>query len=427
MFLGAMIKHCHSVSPEESRSALQAYWMRASALLRYFLLLLIAVPTKSSSPTSTTTRQLCSHDYCEKQNAIFEWVESNGGYVNPKVEITTGPEPYWKIRGVFATAAPISTDEIIFRIPSNLVLCRAEFCDLVAALSTEISLGKASFWWPYLSTMEDHELDLPYVWTKEERELLSGLYPRNLVTETAQHMCNTLDMSKEANIRAFQLVMSRSGDGGHGGEDHICMIPLFDAINHAQETYENTSYQGIFTDYLEIYAVEDIAKNQQLFDTFGDNSFYRLFQNYGFHSQYPRLWVFRDEETDEEVSFRIFQEDKGNYSFDFNPKHEPHQDDLNYMHEAISNHLSSALDSEPSGITQKSPTVNSKRYETAVAFRQEYIKAFQMAFDHLQHIIDETHEKEFEEEEMEEDFSEDEGNEESNENEEAEEEIEQEL
>jgi hypothetical protein len=373
----------------------------------------------------------CSHEYCEKQKAIFEWVEANGGYINPNVEITTGPDLSWNIRGVFATA-PIQKREKIFWIPPNLLLCRDDFCDLVAALSHEISLGNSSFWWPYLSILEDQELDLPYTWSNEERALLSGLYPSDLETTTAHEMCEMLDMSNETNIRAFQLVISRAGDGGLGGEDYTCMIPLYDVINHAQESYENSAFKGHFTKYLEVYAVDSIAEEQQLFDSFVDYSFYFLFQNYGIHSQYPQLWVFKDEIHNEEVSFLISELDNGSFDFDFNPKHVSYQNDLVYMHETISNHLSSVLASQPSGIKQKSPTVSSKRYEAALSFRQGYIRAFQMAADHLQELAYGGSEEVYKEEEEEEEevVEEEEGGEGSfqeNKDEEEEEEMEEDM
>lgn len=369
-------------------------------LQHVFLLPLVLLATSSVTTTATLDRPPCSHEYCEKQNAIFEWVETNGGYVNPMVELTTGPDPSWKIRGVFATLGSISVDATVFSIPSKLMLCRTHFCDLVAALSQEISLGKASFWWPYLSTLEDHKIDLPCVWSDEERDLLSGLYPDALVTETAHDLCNMTDLSNESMVRSFQLVSSRFFGGENDGKGHVCMIPLFDAINQAQPSFENVNWNGNITENLEFKVVMDIAVNEQLLESYTDNTFNRLFQNYGFLSRYPQLWVFPDEDSEEELKFQITEENEGVYSFDFNPQNEGHQNDLDYMNEAIYNHLSSVLESEPPGIALKSPTVNNKRYETALAFRQEYIKAFQTALEYIQTRIDENYDEDIAEEDF---------------------------
>jgi hypothetical protein len=337
-------------------------------------------------------RVACFHDYCEKQSAIFEWVEDNGGYVNPSIQITVGPDPNWNTRGVFATSS-ILNDDTIFLLPSNLLLCRLDFCDLVSALSYELSLGNSSFWWPYISLLMDQELDLPYIWSKEERGLLSGLYPRDLEESAAHEMCHMLDMNNETNIQAFQLVISRAGDGGLGGEDYTCMIPLYDSINHAQESYQNSAFKGHFENYLEVFAVGSISENKQLLDSFTDSSYYFLFQNFGFLSQYPRLWVFEDENNNQKISFKISEMKDGSFDFDFNPELMPHQDDLAYMYEAISSHLSSILESEPSGIRQKSSTVSDRRYKAALSFRQNYLEAFRLASDHLERLSDEGYEE----------------------------------
>jgi hypothetical protein len=387
----APLVHAHFFPP------LTKYDPRNMLLRRYCFFLCLQV--LSALPAISSLTQLpCIHEYCEKQNTIFEWVEANGGYVNPNVQITVGPDPNWSIRGVFATSA-IHNDDTIFLLPSKLIMCRLDFCDLVSALSHELSLGNSSFWWPYVSLLMDQELDLPYIWSKEERGLLSGLYPRDLKESAAHEMCHMLDMNKETNIQAFQLVVSRAGDGGFGGEDYTCMIPLYDSINHAQESYQNSAFKGHFENYLEVFAVGSISENKQLLDSFTDSSFYFLFQNFGFLSQYPRLWVFEDENNHQKISFKISELKDGSFDFDFNPELMPHQNDLGYMYEAISSHLSSLLESEPLGIRQKSSTVSYKRYKAALSFRENYVKAFQLASDHLERLTNEGYEEDYNEEE----------------------------
>jgi hypothetical protein len=344
----------------------------------------------ATATTSTISRLPCSHEYCEKQTAIFNWVESNGGYVNPKVEITSGPDPTWTIRGVFTTA-DISQDELIFLVPPHLLLCGTTFCDSVAVLSRELSLGNTSFWWPYLSVMEDHHLDLPHVWTDEERDLLRGLYPHYLTSNEILFDCDSLDMNEEIHLRALQLIIARSVDV----QDQSCMAPLFDSINHGQQGYENSAI-GAVDDGTSVYAIDDIEKDQQLFDSFGGNEFSRLFRDYGFLSQYPRLWIFEDN-AGREISFKIFEMDEG-YDFDINPNNEPYQDDLSYMHDAVEVHLLSVLNDMPNGLEVRSPTVREERYNAALAFRQEYIKAFGMVLKHILSLMDEIEEQEHEEE-----------------------------
>jgi len=327
----------------------------------------------------------CSHEYCEKQDTIFNWVESNGGYVSPKVEISSGPDPTWNIRGVFATA-PIESGETIFSIPPNLAICKATYCDLVFNVLHELTLGNTSFWWPYLSLMEDDKLDLPYTWTDEERDLLSGLYPTDLSTHKAGDICEMIDVENELHLRALQLVGSRDV----GSFDHFCIVPLFDSINHGQEGYVNSYLSGEHDEGFSVYTYDEIEGQQQLLDTFGDNSFYRLFRDYGFFSQYPRLWVFKDEEGTE-IHFKIYENEEG-YDFDFNPFKAPYQWNMKFMLRAVNNHLSTIVDNQPSGLTERSSTVSSNRFKTALSYRQEYINAFQMASNRLSQIVEENFE-----------------------------------
>jgi hypothetical protein len=185
------------------------------------------------------------------------------------------------------------------------------------------------------------------------------------------------------------------------------MAPLFDSINHGQQGYENSAI-GALDHGTSVYAIDDIGKDQQLFDSFGGNEFSRLFRDYGFLSQYPRLWLFEDH-AGREIHFKIFETDEG-YEFDMNPNDEPYQDDIYFMYDAVEGHLSSVLEDVPNGLEVRSPTVNEDRYNTALAFRHEYIEAFTMALNHLLSLVDEIEEHEeetdWENDETEEEFEE---------------------
>jgi hypothetical protein len=206
-------------------------------------------------------------------------------------------------------------------------------------------------------------------------------------------MCPMLNMTDERNIRALQLVGSRSVENN----DYICMVPLFDSINHAQEGYENSELGGHHEDEFVVLATNDISEREQVMDTFGDNSFHRLYSDYGFFSQYPRLWVFVDNDSGKQISFQILEEQDEGYQFNFNPSNMPYQEDMSYMYYVITKHLSSILNTEPLGFTQKSYTVSTRRYNSASAFRQEYIKAFHMASNNLRSLLENVHTNKIEE------------------------------
>jgi len=332
--------------------------------------------------TDQKNQSLCSKAKCDKEKVYFEWVQANGGYKNPKVEISTGPDPEWTVRGLFALS-PLSSGETIFWLPPHLSLCSPTFCDLVEKLIHEISLKDSSFFWPYLSLSEDNDIDLPYVWTDEERNLLSGLYPASLLMNTASEMCDNIDISDSTSARALQLVGTRTA----GNTDFVCLIPLFESLNHAPHGYENTVMGGYDKVGFSIHATNEIAADQQLFYFYGDGSFSRLFHDYGFFSQYPRLWRFEDS-AGNEIKFKIYKEGEV-FGFDFNPDDVPYQNSTSYMQQEVKNHLDNVLATEPVGYSLKSQTINPKRFLTALSFRQEYINAFQMAFDRLDQLVEE--------------------------------------
>jgi hypothetical protein len=190
-------------------------------------------------------------------------------------------------------------------------------------------------------------------------------------------------MNEEINLRALQLVIARSV----GDEENVCMAPLFDSINHGQQGFENSVIDAL-DDGTSVYAIDNIEKDQQLFDSFGGDEFFHLFPDYGFLSQYPRLWLFEDN-AGREISFKIFEMDEG-YNFDFNRNNEPYQGDIYFMCYAVKSHLSSVLEDLPYGLEVRSPTVNADQYNAALAFRHEYIEAFKMALNHLLFLVDEV-------------------------------------
>jgi hypothetical protein len=57
---------------------------------------------------------------------------------------------------------------------------------------------------------------------------------------------------------------------------YICMVILFDSINHAQEGFENSKLTGHDDDEFAMLTINDIFIKEQVMDTFGDNSFHQF-------------------------------------------------------------------------------------------------------------------------------------------------------
>ena len=319
-----------------------------------------------------------------KQDAIFRWVEINGGYVNPKVELTTGPDPSWTIRGVFATE-PLLNGEKIFELSPELIFSHDSLVHTVTALTHEISLGQESFWWPYLSHLEELDIDSPSFWTEEERDLLSGLSPfdwsRHL--DWYKYACNG-DINNADGFRALKYTVTRTNQKlDHLGNLMFCLTPLYDFMNHAHEKNFKTVHgqQSSTT----ICTTEDVGTGQQLFNNYGSEDVGKMFRDYGFIPDYPRLWIFDGDKSfnnSPEIIFRVF-EDNGKFAFDFNPYEERSTSSLAYTNHKIKLHLTTVLANEPLGFRQASASVRSERYSAALTYRQEYIKDLEAAIVYI--------------------------------------------
>jgi hypothetical protein len=187
----------------------------------------------------------CKAPFCELQHSLFGWVEQNGGYIHPSLELSTGQNPNWKIRGLFSTTF-IPEGEVLVSLPQDILLCAfpdnttkwgdKRQCHLIYKLVEELKKGEQSRYWPYLSSMDDHEIDIPAVWSHEERQLLSGLYPTDWTRHTKwfESACDG-NLNDPVAVRAMLLMVARS----HGvRDDGSCLSPIYDVMNHSPS--ENT-------------------------------------------------------------------------------------------------------------------------------------------------------------------------------------------
>lgn len=310
----------------------------------------------------------------DKWYSLVKWIDENDGYVNPKLELSTGSDPSWKIRGVFATA-PIEEDETLALIPPALRFCSEEICDIIETLAEEIHLpAKESFWWPYLSLLEDHDVDLPSWWTEEELELLSGLYPTDWTrhAEYFEWKCRNIDLSDPIDVRAVQLYQARSKMSGIGEE--TCLVPVYDSINHGSlEDHNYFTFHGKRT--IKLFATQGIEAGAQLWNNYGQDDIGRMLRDYGYISDtYPKTWILGEKGDGSEILIQMESENKMSSVI---------QGGGSDTYETIVNLLSYVTENEPTGIQQRSTTMNPKRYALAVEYRKQYIQALEAAAEHL--------------------------------------------
>lgn len=239
--------------------------------------------------------------------ALFDWIRDNGGYVNPKVSLSTGPDPAWTVRGIFANEY-IEQGEALAHIPKSVMICagpEGSDCDVTGMLAREMELGKDSFYWPYLRVLESHE---PILFGLEELPLLVGLPPYNFQeAEKRAEECG-FDFNDPMWRRATALVLHRVML-----MDGMCMIPFWDSLNHHRANYNLGWFVDPETnDEAELSAGYDIEEGGQVWSEFNHDT-PDLFSCYGFVEPPPQVWYFNGTDgarydfdlNDEGVEFHV--------------------------------------------------------------------------------------------------------------------------
>lgn len=339
-------------------------------LLLTFLLL-------PASQAADHSRRVCSHNYCEIQNFLFSWIEDNGGYINPKLELSTGPDENWTIRGIFATS-DIKEGEMIFSIPPVVQLCHPDTCGLIQLMRDELKKGERSFYWPYILSMEDHRVDLPAFWNEHERSLFAGIQPKEWQSQLRWYetVCGG-DVNDVEHVRAMMLVLARH----QGNEYAVCMSPIYDALNHGSYAITNTAYRFHETNF-QRYASRPISTGEQVWNHFGNFTVARFFQEYGFIPQYPRIWSFTGSDG---FTYAIeLHDDNGFLKVDPNPLLYPHQLSLHHLYGQIKLILEEA-DSTPVPVYNLDDMlVDPWRHNMALEYRAEYIRAMKVTLQAIE-------------------------------------------
>lgn len=354
---------------------------------------------QAAVPSSNHYCTIDSFHYISKQDAIFEWVRFNGGYVNPNIELSTGPDKSWVIPGIFSTG-PIPKGETILVLPPKLMFRNDSLCHIIHNFRKELNLREKSFWWPYLSFLKDIDPNIPAFWTSEERELLSVLSPINWTRPVEWYMsacCCSKDAIPAPDLFPLELVVSRCNIVRHNHSGLMFYLtPLYDFLNHGSMQQKNTLSLWDEEGGAIISTSKEIKAGEQLWSNYGYEDVDSLFSLYGFLPQYPRLWVFDTENNDEQsrIMFRMYEEKDGNYSFDFNPYNSYPTIRTGYMRSKIQNHLI-AVQAKLNN-TNWSPGYKDDLYKTmslrseklmiAHAYQNEYIKALQEALHYLDRI-----------------------------------------
>lgn len=229
----------------------------------------------------------------------MKWVESQGGYFNPKQELRSDDDGLF---GVFATQ-PIEEEEILASIPWDVVVGsethgRFKNCKTVKVLADELEKSESLYARKLHETVREHEHLLPTHWSKQGQSLLLKVTDNGVLAPQDPFMKDFKWKSKCEKISkdATQLVLTH-------GED-IGMVPITDKYNSRSGNYTGAyfSIEGGKKNKpaLEIRAKRDIGKGEQIYTNYKDYIDHKdgrvgtpeLLRDYGFVEMYPQRYIF---------------------------------------------------------------------------------------------------------------------------------------
>lgn len=250
----------------------------------------------------------------ERADAFLVWLLENGATVTDGVRV----HDYSSIgmgTGVIATR-DIRKGESLFKIPKRLLLSRrtSKHRPALKKVSGDgwerdmwaVVLEKRdplSFWRPYFD-MLPHAIITPRAWTIEERSPAAGSHLWSATCSTDDGYTNFLSCSQKV-IEASGTTPTEEEYHYAGGlisaysftnADKIDLVPLADLLNHSSTKNNARLYHR--GGYLEMLAHADMAKGEQVFNTFGDLSNTDLLLRYGFiEESNPNRYVVVDREA----------------------------------------------------------------------------------------------------------------------------------
>lgn len=318
----------------------------------------------------------CAHGNCEAQGKLFTWISDNGGYVSPFIELSSGNDPLWTVRGLFATYE-LESGTVLCSLPMEVSLCvtqdiaPSKECALIDFLANEIEKGKSSFYEPYTSLVADQIIDLPAVWNDEEIQLLAGLHPNdwNRHVFWYEHSCGQ-DVSDVARLRAMLLVVSRS----NMIDTYPCLCPVYDIFNHGNGLLQNV-HTEMRDDKLTMVTTRKIEKGEQLFSNFGSEHVGRLLRDYGFMSAVPRLWEFESLNEGAQLFWEEY-DDNGAIIYSLTEEYESYSvQKMISIYNDLQEQIEQLDVGSPAGVYAPSAEISPSRLALASEFRESYVKA----------------------------------------------------
>ena len=288
-----------------------------------------ATTDKSTSTTPTTTDDHDhdhDHDDDDGYSKLSTWMKSHGGRVDPRMTIGKDSDG---IRGILASSDIRAHVELLF-CPWELVIgstsmedqmtTEEDMCEVVKFMATEIRLGdhdhyrdgtntntnrnipsSSTNFWPYLNHIQLPRLGS--MWGPTAVQALQGLSPSSELhrhEDWFSQNCNggSIPSFDHATIQALVSFISRASAVG--------MIPIYDLLNH-HNGLKNTKL-FVTNEGVELRTIQPVFQGQQLYLSYGLKTSSQMYRDYGFVEAWPRLWSWKDVETQDNHVFALFPE-----------------------------------------------------------------------------------------------------------------------
>lgn len=238
-------------------------------------------------------------------SAFIDWLQEHGGTVSPKIAIHDYSSE-GAGNGVIALD-DIKKGEVLFKVPRKLLLNgkNTQFKEelirkkvpkegwariMWAVVLEKLTLGESQ-WKSYFDLVPER-FNLPISWALEDRAFLEGTaLPAMIGDPEAQFRSQFLpfaskfDQTRDLSIPILRdlyfyvgsLVSSYSFTEEDG---QISLVPLADIFNH--KTGHNNARLFFEKEHLQMIAIKDVARGEQLYNTYGDIGNGELLFKYGY-------------------------------------------------------------------------------------------------------------------------------------------------
>lgn len=256
-------------------------------------------------------------------DALVEWMELNGGRVNPSLR----PGIHDGIRGVIAAGALEEGEELLFcpwklvigstssqdlmEIPKDAMKLTpststdtnekkdSSMCDAVLTTADEYRLKADSFWYPFLANIELPRL--PAVWDSAALAELQGIAPTKHVSRHIQWLLQECigegGWFDEATIKALVTFISRACQVG--------LVPVYDLLNH-HNGKRNAKLQ-VEDDGVYLHVVGGaVSQGDPLFLSYGIKTASTMYRDYAFIEEWPTFFNFQDASSGNNFAFVLF-------------------------------------------------------------------------------------------------------------------------